>query len=62
MVAWMVAAWYCYVRAQERPAWGVAAGLCALLAFFTKAAGAFFVLTRAPKGLRSVAPPGTVRA
>jgi len=25
-------------------------------------AGAFFVLSRAPKGLRSVAPPGTVRA
>lgn len=43
MVAWMVAAWYCYVRAQERPLWGVAAGICALLAFFTKAAAAFFV-------------------
>jgi 4-amino-4-deoxy-L-arabinose transferase-like glycosyltransferase len=43
MVACMVAAWYCYVRAQERPVWGVAAGLCALLAFFTKAAAAFFV-------------------
>ena len=25
MVAFMVAAWYCYVRAQERPAWGAAA-------------------------------------
>jgi 4-amino-4-deoxy-L-arabinose transferase-like glycosyltransferase len=43
MVAWMIAAWYCYVRAQERPIWGVAAGICALLAFFTKAAAAFFV-------------------
>ena len=44
MVVFMVASWYCYVRAQERPMWGVAAGMCALLAFFTKAAAAFFVL------------------
>jgi 4-amino-4-deoxy-L-arabinose transferase-like glycosyltransferase len=43
MAAFIVAGWYCYVRAQERPAWGVAAGICALLAFFTKAAAAFFV-------------------
>ncbi len=43
MVAFMVAGWYCYVRAQQRAAWGVAAGVCALLAFFTKAAAAFFV-------------------
>ena len=44
MVVFMVAAWYCYVRAQERSVWGAAAGVCALLAFFTKAAAAFFVL------------------
>ena len=43
MAAFIVAAWYCYVRAQERPAWGAAAGLLAVLAFFTKAAAAFFV-------------------
>jgi 4-amino-4-deoxy-L-arabinose transferase-like glycosyltransferase len=43
MVAFMVASWYCYTRADQRPAWGVAAGACALLAFFTKAAAAFFV-------------------
>jgi 4-amino-4-deoxy-L-arabinose transferase-like glycosyltransferase len=43
MVAFMVAGWYCYVRAQERAWWGVAAGVCAVLAFFTKAAAAFFV-------------------
>ena len=43
MVAFMVAAWYCYVRAQQRPLWGGLAGVCALLAFFTKAAAAFFV-------------------
>jgi len=43
MAAFVVAGWYCYVRAQERPWWGVLAGVCALLAFFTKAAAAFFV-------------------
>jgi 4-amino-4-deoxy-L-arabinose transferase-like glycosyltransferase len=43
MVAFMVAAWYCYVKAQDRPWWGGLAAVCALLAFFTKAAAAFFV-------------------
>ena len=41
MVAFIVAAWYCYVRAQTQPLWGAARGRCALLAFFTKAAAAF---------------------
>jgi 4-amino-4-deoxy-L-arabinose transferase-like glycosyltransferase len=43
MVAFIVASWCCYVLAEKRPPWGVAAAACALLAFFTKAAGAFFV-------------------
>ena len=43
MVAFMVASWYCYVRAARRPAWGLAAGALAVLGFFTKAAAAFFV-------------------
>ena len=43
MVAFMVAAWYCYVRAQTRPFWGGLAAACALLAYFTKAAAIFFV-------------------
>jgi 4-amino-4-deoxy-L-arabinose transferase-like glycosyltransferase len=43
MVAFMVAAWYCYVRAQTQPLWGVLAAACALLAYFTKAAAIFFV-------------------
>jgi 4-amino-4-deoxy-L-arabinose transferase-like glycosyltransferase len=57
MVAFMVASWYCYVRAQDRPPdpaaggsawmWGTLAGVCALLAFFSKAAAAFFVLALA---------------
>ena len=43
MVAFMVAAWYCQSRAQERTAWGAAAGALAMTAFFTKASAAFFV-------------------
>ncbi len=43
MVAFMVASWYCYVRAQKDARWAWGAGACALLAFFTKAAAAFFV-------------------
>ena len=51
MIAFMVAAWYCYVRAQDRAWWGAAAGACALLAFFTKAAAAFFVAALAADAL-----------
>jgi 4-amino-4-deoxy-L-arabinose transferase-like glycosyltransferase len=43
MVAFIVAAWYCYARMDEDPRWGAAASACAWLAFFTKAAAAFFV-------------------
>jgi dolichyl-phosphate-mannose-protein mannosyltransferase len=43
MVAFMVAAWYCYVRAQARWTWGLPAAACALAAYFTKASAAFFV-------------------
>src|SRR5690242_2667463 len=43
MAAFMVMSWYFYTRAEDEPAWGFAAGLCAWLAFFTKAAAAFFV-------------------
>ncbi|MBA3884822.1 MAG: glycosyltransferase family 39 protein [Acidobacteria bacterium] len=43
MVAFIVIAWYCYVRAQTEAWWGWLAGICALLAFFTKAAAVFFV-------------------
>ncbi|MCA1561940.1 MAG: glycosyltransferase family 39 protein [Acidobacteria bacterium] len=43
MVAFMVASWWCYVKAQDRAVWGWVAGACALLAFFTKASSAFFV-------------------
>jgi 4-amino-4-deoxy-L-arabinose transferase-like glycosyltransferase len=43
MVAFMVVSWYCYTRGDDRAPWGIVAGACALLAFFTKAAAAFFV-------------------
>jgi 4-amino-4-deoxy-L-arabinose transferase-like glycosyltransferase len=57
MVAFMVAAWYCYVRAQDRPWWGAAAATCALLAFFTKAAAAFFVAALGVEGLIAILRP-----
>jgi hypothetical protein len=43
MVAFIVASWYCAVRAQERAWWGALAGVLAVLAFFTKAAAAFYL-------------------
>jgi 4-amino-4-deoxy-L-arabinose transferase-like glycosyltransferase len=43
MVLWMVVSLWAFVRARRRPAWGVVAGLAAWLAFFSKAAAAFFV-------------------
>jgi len=43
MVAFIVASWYCSTRAERQPAWGALAGVCAVLAFFTKAAAAFYL-------------------
>ena len=43
MTAFMVVAWACYSRAGRHPAWAAAAGAAAVLAFFTKAAAAFFI-------------------
>jgi hypothetical protein len=43
MAAFIVASWYCTTRASRAPAWGAMAGLMAALAFFTKAAAAFYV-------------------
>ena len=53
MTAFLVVAWAAYALAgTRRPAWGAAAGVAALLAFFTKAAAAFFV---AAIGLEAIA-------
>ena len=43
MAAFIVASWYCSTRAEREPRWGALAGLMATLAFFTKAAAAFYV-------------------
>jgi 4-amino-4-deoxy-L-arabinose transferase-like glycosyltransferase len=43
MVAFMCLSWYGLVRAETRPRWAWVAAAGALLAFFTKAAAAFFV-------------------
>jgi dolichyl-phosphate-mannose-protein mannosyltransferase len=43
MAAFIVASWYCSTRAEREPKWGAAAALMATLAFFTKAAAAFYV-------------------
>ena len=43
MTAFIVASWASYALAARRPVWGLAAGLAAVLAWFTKAAAAFFV-------------------
>ncbi len=55
MVALMVASWYCSTRAEKQPAWGAAAGLLATLAFFTKAAAAFYVGALGLAGLARLA-------
>jgi 4-amino-4-deoxy-L-arabinose transferase-like glycosyltransferase len=43
MTAFIVASWFCSTRAEREPRWGAAAGVMAALAFFTKAAAAFYV-------------------
>lgn len=44
MVAALVASWACYARATLDWRWGIAAALFGLLAFFTKASAAFFLV------------------
>jgi 4-amino-4-deoxy-L-arabinose transferase-like glycosyltransferase len=57
MAAFIVASWYCYVRAQDRSIWGLAAAACALLAYFTKAAAIFFVAALALDAIIAIAAP-----
>jgi 4-amino-4-deoxy-L-arabinose transferase-like glycosyltransferase len=58
MTAFMVASWYCYARtaASARWAWGAAA--FAFLAFFTKAAAAFFLAAIGLDALAALAVAG----
>jgi hypothetical protein len=43
MSALIVAGWWAFTRAQERPRWGLVAGAAAVGAYFVKAAAIFFV-------------------
>jgi 4-amino-4-deoxy-L-arabinose transferase-like glycosyltransferase len=43
MVAFIAISWSAYALAWRRPIWGAVAGAAAILAFFTKAAAAFYV-------------------
>ena len=43
MTMFIVVGWAAYARAFDQPRWGVLAGVAVVLAFFTKAAAAFFV-------------------
>jgi 4-amino-4-deoxy-L-arabinose transferase-like glycosyltransferase len=58
MVAFIVASWYCYVRAQTQPWFGWLAAACALLAYFTKAAAIFFVAALGIEVLIVLLQPG----
>lgn len=44
MVAALVSAWACYAKAERNWRWGIGAALFGLLAFFTKASAAFFLI------------------
>jgi 4-amino-4-deoxy-L-arabinose transferase-like glycosyltransferase len=55
MTAFIAASWCAYALAPRRPALGLLAGLGALLAFFTKAAAAFFVAALALDALVTIA-------
>jgi len=44
MVAGLAASWWCYTRVSQSWIWGVLAAMLALVAFFTKASAAFFLV------------------
>lgn len=57
MAALMVASWAAYARAERRPAAGLAAGVFAVLAFFTKASAVSFVAALAADALLAALRP-----
>jgi 4-amino-4-deoxy-L-arabinose transferase-like glycosyltransferase len=57
MAAFIVSAWYCYVRAQTTPIFGFLAAACALLAYFSKAAAIFFVAALGVEALSTLLRP-----
>jgi 4-amino-4-deoxy-L-arabinose transferase-like glycosyltransferase len=58
MVALVVAAWYSYGRAAVSARWGLAAGLAAVLAYFTKASAVFFLAAIGLDALLAIAVEG----
>jgi 4-amino-4-deoxy-L-arabinose transferase-like glycosyltransferase len=58
MAAALAVSWWAFVRAQERPSWGAAAGAAAIGAYFIKAAAIFFVGALGLTALVAIALPG----
>ena len=61
MVALIAISWSAYALARRRASWGVVAGICAVLAFFTKAAAAFYVAAIGLDVLWTLLGPGVQR-
>ena len=57
MATFIVASWYCSTRAERSPRWGALAGVMATLAFFTKAAAAFYLGALGLVAILSLLPP-----
>jgi hypothetical protein len=62
MAAAIVVSWWAFARAQDRPAWGAAAGAMAIAAYFIKAAAVFFVGAIGLTALVAVALPASTAA
>jgi hypothetical protein len=60
MVAFMVASWYGYTRAQTERMWGLVAAAAALAAYFSKAAAIFFVAALGLEAARVLVRPAAV--
>ena len=58
MAAAIVVSWWAFAKAQDRPAWGAAAGVAAIAAYFIKAAAVFFVGAIGLTALVAIALPG----
>jgi 4-amino-4-deoxy-L-arabinose transferase-like glycosyltransferase len=58
MAAAIVISWWAFAKAQDRPAWGGAAGVAAIAAYFIKAAAIFFVGAIGLTALVAIALPG----
>lgn len=61
MASFIALSWGAYAAAQRRPAWGLLAGIAAVLAFFTKAAAAFYILAIGIAVAWALLPPLTAR-